>query len=237
MCSGDYIEGITMTKPAVHTAGNILRGYMFKAIIFDLDGTLYPRDSKLQKEITVRIKRWLGEQLQLPNGNCTDVFYNDLKVQHGDVLTALKNLGLSVVDYHQQVFLSLQTNRYLSSNGRLQLALESISSDMFVVTRSPRTYAESVLQALGINHLIKSILTIDFQVEKMDKVVIYENIRAEYGCHADEILIVGDNYLIDLHNAEQTGYNCVLIGYDEESDVKTIRTIEEISEIIDEQEG
>ena len=85
---------------------------MIKAIIFDLDGTLYPRTSSLYLSMSSSIRWWFQSQLEMDDTSFNR-YFEQMKVAYPNPLGAIRALGLSLHFFHGLVFGRLNPEDHL----------------------------------------------------------------------------------------------------------------------------
>ncbi|PDZ70801.1 HAD family hydrolase [Bacillus pseudomycoides] len=203
---------------------------MIKAYIFDQDGTLYPKDSKLYHQITNMTKIWLKNSLFL-NDEELSILYDNLKKTYPHPFKGFESLGFSCCDYHKEVFNRINVKDFISRDKELSVMLELISQPKFIVTLSSPKFSCEVLNQLSVRHLFEDILFVSDSKDPYDKIILYEKIRKNLNLLPHEICIIGDNYDIDLSIAIRENYKCILVSKEEREDVINISNIYELSQV------
>ncbi len=181
-----------------------------KCFIFDQDGTFYPEDSKLTDELRRKTKRWLMKRLSLKI-NEVEELYKKLPKKYPNALEGFISLGLTIRDYHKNVFDTVDPSKYLSKDEKLISTLKKLGGEKFVVTFSSKRYSESLQKTLGIYNIIKKTYSsIDFLPET-SKIFIYNYIKKIKKLKKEEICIVGNNLEVDVLPALNEGYKTILI--------------------------
>ncbi|HTP09975.1 MAG TPA: pyrimidine 5'-nucleotidase [Anaerolineae bacterium] len=133
---------------------------MFKYLIFDLDETLYPRQTGLMQEIGVRINRYLIENLHLPPEQANELrkrYYN----QHG---TALRGLVVERPDVDPEDYLhfvhDIRLSDYIGPNPALAEMLRSLPLTKVIFTNATVEHAQNVLNILGVADQFADIIDV-----------------------------------------------------------------------------
>ncbi|MGD8243642.1 MAG: pyrimidine 5'-nucleotidase [Anaerolineae bacterium] len=132
----------------------------FEWIIFDLDNTLYPRDSGLMEELGRRIQAWLCDRLNL---NCHEArdLRRDYLHRYGTTLGGLMaERRVEAKDYLDFVH-DIRIEDYLQPHPALREMLEGIPLRRVVYTNATSEYGQRVLQALGVIDQFERIIGID----------------------------------------------------------------------------
>lgn len=133
---------------------------MFKAILFDLDNTLYSEKCGVFDLIDLRMNEWLTTRLQVPKEE-VDHFRHHYFMKYG---TTLRGLMLhhnvdprEFLDYVHDV----PVKDFLSADLDLRKTLEEISARRIIFTNSDLKHAHRILDALGVNDLFEKIFDIE----------------------------------------------------------------------------
>ncbi len=181
-----------------------------KAIIFDQDGTLYPRSSDLGKKITLLTKLWFQRSLNIPTEKIEE-FYSSLPNKFPLIYDAIKAYGLSLESYFRDVFDSLDLEGLIDKNEELISFLKSVSVPVYIVTLAPLNYSKRLQSSLGIFNYVSQTFCV-YNFNPMKKITVYEYIRGKIVAKPNEMLVVGDNFETDIKEAQQRGYDVILIS-------------------------
>jgi putative hydrolase of the HAD superfamily len=166
---------------------------MFKFAIFDLDETLYPRQTGLMHEIGVRINRYLIENLHLPQDQANELrqrYYN----QHG---TALRGLVVERPDVDPEDYLryvhDIPLTDYLEPDPALAEMLRSIPLTKVIFTNATVEHAQNVLKILGIADQFADIIDVR-RVEYVSKpnVAAYARLLEILQARGGECILIED---------------------------------------------
>jgi putative hydrolase of the HAD superfamily len=166
---------------------------MFRFLIFDLDETLYPRQTGLMLEIGVRINRYLVENLHLPPDQANELrkrYYN----QHG---TALRGLVVERPDVDPEDYLhfvhDLPLTDYIGPNPALAEMLRSIPLTKVIFTNATVEHAQHVLNILGAADQFADIIDVR-RVEYVSKpnAEAYERLLKILQARGDECILIED---------------------------------------------
>ncbi len=128
-------------------------------VLFDLDDTIYPRNTPIMPAIGEKIKTFLIETLKLTYEEATErrAYYNQV---YGTVLRGLlQEETVDIQAYLEQIH-DIPVQDYLSPNPRLQQILPAISLKKYIFTNSYRKHAENVLRVLDIEPFFDGIFDI-----------------------------------------------------------------------------
>jgi putative hydrolase of the HAD superfamily len=132
----------------------------FEFIIFDLDNTLYPRDSGVMKEMGRRIQVWLSDRLGLTWQEAIDL-RRDYLHRYGTTMGGLMaEHGIEVGEYLDFVH-DIRIEDYLEPYPALAEMLEAIPLRKVVYTNATHAHGCRVLQALGVLEQFERIIGIE----------------------------------------------------------------------------
>jgi putative hydrolase of the HAD superfamily len=166
---------------------------MFRFLIFDLDETLYPRQTGLMQEIGARINRYLIENLHLPPEQANELrrrYYN----QHG---TALRGLVVERPDVDPEDYLhfvhDIPLTDYIGPNPALAEMLHSIPLTKVIFTNATIEHAQNVLNVLGVADQFVDIIDVR-RVEYVSKPNggAYERLLDILQARGDECILIED---------------------------------------------
>ncbi len=127
--------------------------------LFDLDDTLYPRNTPIMPLIGERIKTYLIETLGLTYEDATErrAYFN---YTYGTVLRGLLQEESVDIDDYLEFVHDIPVADYIQPNPKLAACLETLPMEEYIFTNSYRKHAENVLRALGIAEYFKDIFDI-----------------------------------------------------------------------------
>jgi putative hydrolase of the HAD superfamily len=123
--------------------------------IFDLDETLYDRQSGVLSEMEGRIETYL---MQTTGQALADVvkLREDMREQHGSTLAALLAQGGSDVEAYLAHVHDVPLDA-LKPDPALRAALDRLPGRRLIHTNAPGFHAERVLEALGVADMFESV--------------------------------------------------------------------------------
>ncbi len=182
-----------------------------KAIIFDLDGTLYPAANPLTSELRIITKEWIARRKCLTLSD-VESLYRELPKKYPHPYHGFLSLGLTPVEYLKQVFDAVNPEKFLFRDAALEGLLSKTPSTKHVVTLASIGYANRVLAALSIRDSIDSVTSMVDYGPSYHKLIVYEELRRKIGAERNEILIVGDNGPVDIETAKKKGFRTKYIS-------------------------
>jgi len=184
---------------------------MFKAILFDLDNTLYSEDCGIFDLIDQRMNEWLTNRLSIPVEEVNE-FRHRYFMQYG---TTLRGLML-----HHQVdpreFLEYVHNvpvrDFLALDQELRKTLEAVRTRKMIFTNSDLNHASRILDALGIRDLFERIFDIESMqfIPKPNPEPYY--LALEYLQLPPQECLLIDDMARNLKPARALGMQTILIG-------------------------
>jgi putative hydrolase of the HAD superfamily len=135
---------------------------MTKALMFDLDNTLYSETSEMEARVVEYINIFVGELLGLPPLEAQIVRREGAK-RYGTTLEWLVfEKDFKDVDAYLRAIHPEGEEDCLHPDPDLGILLDSIPLPKIILTNSPMYHAERVLKKLGIEHCFQAIYDIKF---------------------------------------------------------------------------
>ncbi len=183
-----------------------------RAIVFDLDGTLYVSDSfaasihEAAAEYIAGLRRISRDEacLLMADVRCRLAGEIDLV----PTLSAVcRELGGSIRDLHSLFEARLRPEAYLMRDQRVIDLLLRLSGrcDLYLYTNNNRTLATRILNYLGLDGIFRRIYTIDDSWQAKPHADTIGRIVSDAGVTPAQALFVGDRYDVDLRLPEQLG--------------------------------
>ncbi len=189
---------------------NIATG--IRAIIFDLDATLYD-DPRLGDAVHTEAYCYIAEQRGIDPSAAEELLQQTkrrLTTERGIAGTlslAIGALGLDLQALHRRFAEQLEPADYLPRDERVVTLLQDLAKrfELVLYTNNNRTLSVKIMQVLGITELFSRVFTIeDTWQPKPDRGTL-EMILAAIGRQSAECLFVGDRYDIDLRLPQEMG--------------------------------
>lgn len=190
----------------------MLTSTLIRAIVFDLDGTLYVCErfaAEIQNAATEYIARLKGINM----GDAEILMAATrarLTEASGSVQTisaVCTELGGSVQELHRFFQATLRPEAYLVRDERVIQLLDWLARHfaLYVYTNNNRILTTRIIGYLGLEHALSGVFTIDDTWRgKPDEGMVKELLK-EIGCSPEETLFAGDRYDVDLRLPEQLG--------------------------------
>ncbi len=182
-----------------------------RAVLFDLDNTIYPSSSGLMQSMDQRI----GEYVQRSLGISEEEAIQLRRHYYAEFGTTLRGLQhhhrpIEIEPYLQYVH-DVALDAFLQSDELLNRELASLPARKAIFTNSPREHAERVLAVLGIAHHFERIFDLRFFdfVAKPDPAA-YARVLQELGVSGPETMLLEDT-ANNLRPAKELGMTTILI--------------------------
>jgi putative hydrolase of the HAD superfamily len=182
-------------------------------ILFDLDGTLYPGDSGMLKEISRRIQLWLCERLGLTWVEA-GALRHDYFQRYGTTLNGLIAERTVDADDYLTFVHDIPVESYLGPNPALGSMLEALPLRRAVYTNASTEYSWRVLEVLGITAHFERVISIE-DVSLRNKLYrdAYLQALSLMGAQGDECVMVEDSAR-NLQAAKALGMTTMLLSQD-----------------------
>ena len=201
-------------------------------VIFDLDNTLYPRDSGLMQEVGRRIQQWLCDRGGFTWRQSESV-RRDYLERYGTTLGGLiAEHNVNAADYLSFVH-DVQIPEYLAPDPDLGEMLTAVSPRKVIYTNATSEYCWRVLEALQVEELFEQVIGID-DVNLCNKPCpeAYERVLNLLGAAGPECAMIEDSAR-NLEPAKALGMVTVLVGdeIDEHADF-VVANVLEVGQIV-----
>lgn len=192
-----------------------------KAIIFDIDGTLYNSDEYVAEQVDVQIRYWSklkgisadqGRKLMEDFRREWSENHQGKKISLGNAFT---HFGIDIdtsIRWRNQL---MRPEDYLSTDTKLIQALEELKAEgikMIAVTNNPVEAARKTLKAVGIDSLIPHIVGLDTcHLSKPARPMLDKALEI-LSCRAEDVISIGDRYDIDLALPLEMGMGGIVVA-------------------------
>ena len=190
-----------------------------RAVLFDVDGTLYKRDTALRAFLTAQYEKRVDLLGALPlqafidkfvaydaNGSVRrDVVYPRILSEIGGDVSAAPVLVADYVDGY---------NAYCRAPDDLFPTLERLRADglrLGIVTNGQVPIQEHTIAGLGLTHAFDAILISDAEGIRKPDPEIFRRALARLGVAAAEAAYVGDNPEADIAGARSAGMRTIWV--------------------------
>ena len=206
-----------------------------RAILFDLDDTLYPRSAGVLGQVRELILRYMRTHLNLAPEEAEALRRHYLQA-YGTTMRGLQIHHQIDADEFLDYVHDIPLDDYLQPNPALDRALASLPQQKVVFTNASREHAERVLDTLGVRRHFDRIVDVrDVEFESKPQAGAYRRICQMLALRPEECALVEDN-VHNLRPAKELGMTTILVGEEGEADSAvvdyTIPRIEEIAEVL-----
>jgi len=176
-----------------------------KALVFDLDGTLYVNND-LGQEINLCACRYIAELKGTTVNEASELIRRTKKrlvmeIGMDSTLShACLELGGDLRQLHRRFADEIEPETFLSRDERVVKLLHSLRSkfDLSIYTNNNRNLTTRIMEAIGVTEQFRQILTIEDSWQPKPNRGALENIYQTLGCRPAECLFIGDRLDIDL---------------------------------------
>ena len=184
---------------------------MIRAILFDLDDTLYPSNSGVMDKIRELMLLYLRTRLHLSPEDA-----NELRRQYfqtyGTTMRGLQIHHQIDPDEYLALVHDIRLEDHLQPNEELGAVLAGIPQQKVIFTNASREHAEAVLAILGVRSYFDRVVDVrDMNYESKPVASAYGRICQLLGWEPGECILVEDN-VRNLAPAKELGMATVLIA-------------------------
>jgi putative hydrolase of the HAD superfamily len=184
---------------------------MLRAILFDLDNTLYSEQCGIFDLIDQRMSEWLISRLAVPAEEVREFRYKYF-MQYGTTLRGLMlHHNVNPHEFLEYVH-DVPVVEFLKADEELRRTLEPIGVRKLIFTNSDAKHANRILDALGIRDLFEKIFDIEaMQFIPKPNLEPYRLVLEYLRLQPQECLLI-DDLERNLRPAREIGMQTVLIG-------------------------
>jgi putative hydrolase of the HAD superfamily len=204
----------------------------FEFIIFDLDNTLYSRDSGVMEEMGRRIQMWLCDRLDLTWQEAIDLRREYLN-QHGTTMGGLMTEHTIEVSEYLDFVHDIRIEDYLEPDLALAEMLEAIPLRKVVYTNATSGHGQRVLRALSVVDQFERIIGIE-EVGLRNKLnhEAYARMLALLRAEGPACIMVEDSAR-NLQPAKEMGLTTILVdGKDGEFVDFAVESVLEVGQVV-----
>lgn len=179
-----------------------------KAIVFDLDGTLYQED-RLGLQVSQSAIDYVADLKRLTPAEAEELLEKTRAADEegGTLSRAVVALGGTLQEMHRRFAAECTPEILLKPDRRVQELLKLLGTrfQLHLYTNNNRDLSGRIMEQIGVTGLLQQVITIEeYWLPKPDRTVIAE-ILSKIGCKPFETLFVGDRYEVDLKVPEEMG--------------------------------
>jgi len=214
---------------------------MIKAIIFDMDGTLYQfrggGTSFFETGVFEEVKRsgirFLIEKLRVSKRDAEAIWLRIKKEFDNDISIGVETeFGINRYEYFDTVW-NIDASKYVEENAALRPVLNNLAAKKVLLTNAPRVWAKAVLKQINVLDIFDNLFFGEGDIRKPGQGA-YLQIAKSLGVEPSEMLMVGNDEDEDLRTASKLGIKTILIGKDSEVADLCIASIMELPTAISE---
>ena len=189
-----------------------------RAIVFDLDGTLYVSD-RLDEKIRRAVCEYAGSLKGISPEAAADLIRETrerLSQEQGMEVTlssVCEELGGDLAGFHQAITPKVHPEKCLTRDDRVVRLVTNLAAryDLYIYTNNNPDLAGRIMNLLGISGLFREVFTIEnFRRPKPDRSAL-ERLFSAIDRHPVECLFVGDRYDVDLRVPAEMGSAVFLV--------------------------
>jgi putative hydrolase of the HAD superfamily len=202
-----------------------------RAILFDLDDTLYPPSAGVMGQIREMILAYMHTRLELSPEEADALRRRYLR-EYGTTMRGLQIHHQIEPDDYLDFVHNIPLRDYIRPNPDLDRALASLPQQKVVFTNASREHALRVLEVLGVSHHFERIVDVrDVDFESKPRLAAYRRVCKLLDLSPEECMLVEDN-VRNLRPAKQLGMITVLVGgAGDDPDGVVDHTIDRVEEI------
>lgn len=180
----------------------------FQYLIFDLDNTLYAKNTGMLKYIDQRIDDFMQERLNLPLAQVSALRKEYWKVYGTTLGGMIVRQRTNPQEYIEYAY-NFDVSRFIGPDFRLREMLQQIPEEKVVFSNSPYDYVIDVLKVLGVVEFFDRIYDIQF-CDYMGKpnLTSYHKVLADLKVNPEQCLFI-DDVLVNVLGARQVGMETV----------------------------
>ncbi|MBN2510226.1 MAG: HAD family hydrolase [Spirochaetales bacterium] len=189
---------------------------MISHIFFDIDNTLYPKSSRLLKEVDTEISQFVASYLSVSVDEAKKMRQNRGSAYATTYAWLSGEHGFGDIDAYMEAVHPRNIEDFLLKNPDLPRTLKALGRRLFVLTNAPIEHALRVLEYLEIDGCFEHIFDLkqNRYIGKPDKDIMKKNVL-EAGGTPETSLLVDDMPGHVLSFMEMGGYGLVV---DEDGD-------------------
>jgi phosphoglycolate phosphatase/putative hydrolase of the HAD superfamily len=190
-----------------------------KALLFDMDGTLYSHDEYMRTQIDLpvtRLAKTQGKTFEQMSAQI-DRFRGEWAADHDGRSISLGNIflsfGISIEENIRWREELCRPEKYLTEDKELRSALLNLASrfSLAVVTNNPVSVAARTFSVLGVHDILENIVGLDTcKASKPNNEIFYKAAQI-CGVSPDQCISIGDRYDIDIALPLELGMGGILV--------------------------
>lgn len=209
----------------------------YQYLIFDLDNTLYPKESGLLNQVNKQIDQFISLKLKIPTLKIPQLRQEYWK-KYGTTLGGMVAYHRIDPDEYINYAYNVKITDFLTPDPGLVKVLAGINIKKVIFSNSPLNYVEDVLKVLQIRDLFEKIYDIRFcGYLGKPNLSSYFKVLADLKVEGKECLFIDDTP-VNVLGAEAAGIDSVLLENNSVDGIKwRISSLMELPELIMKMEG
>ncbi|MBG0770594.1 MAG: pyrimidine 5'-nucleotidase [Anaerolineaceae bacterium] len=203
----------------------------YKAILFDLDDTLYPQNSHLMDNLLLRIHRFMEDELHFSSEEIPELRHR-LYQTYGTTLRGLQSEFQVDMDTYLDYLNDVPLEDYLHQDLALGELLSSLDMPKYVLTNSDRTHAQKVLELLDITEYFLKIIDIYYLAPYCKPQSEAYQIALDLISEPPEDCLFIDDSPANLAMAQQLGMTTISVGQNPHIDSPHIQNILDLADLL-----
>jgi putative hydrolase of the HAD superfamily len=184
-----------------------------KAIVFDLDGTLYVSEP-FNDTVDYAAAAYVAEIQNISRAAALDLIHKtrlELQRRHGTIQTltvVCETLGGNIRGLHKALAEELKPEQFLVRDERVVELLTTLAKrfKLYLLTNNNRPMTDRILELTGIDQsLFQAVITIEYSWTPKPNSGLLDDIMQMVAMPPEKVLFVGDRYDIDLKLPAELG--------------------------------
>ncbi len=184
-----------------------------KAVIFDVDGTLY-RSQEYERHLYHMIVKTISWFTGLDNQQAAEKLRQQKHI-HKTVSKSIESMGINRHKFFDKLAEYAEPEKYIAKNPEaveVLRVLKQLGYKVALHTNSGRKLAEKVLRAIGIEDYCYDALVTSDEAEPKPSINGYLLCASKLGVKPREALYIGDRPEVELKPAKEIGMKTALIN-------------------------
>jgi putative hydrolase of the HAD superfamily len=182
-----------------------------KAVLFDLDNTLYSPERELFSLIDVRINSYMTDVVGIPAAEVDEMRRRYWREYGATLQGLIRHYGIDPEDYLEYVH-DIDVSSRLCSDPLLRVAIEGMTLRKAVFTNGSDGHARRVLATLGLTGLFEEIFDIRVAAYLPKPSLAPYHKVLERMCLPGEHCIMVEDSVENLRTAKGLGMGTILVG-------------------------
>lgn len=184
----------------------------YTTIFFDLDDTLYPRESGLWLAVRRRIELYMHERVGIPKHQISALRHHYLSTYGSSLRGLMRHYQVDPDDYLLYVH-DVAVEEMIRPNGRLAKMLGQLPQRKWIFTNASLAHARRVLAALGISAHFDGILDVKAMgFASKPEAASYDFAFTKAGVEQPTTAVFVDDHSLNLEPAKVRGAATILVG-------------------------